>query len=80
MLVYDIELVVLTDCESCTRPTSTNPGSIEAGEHALTCGASVLALRLEVVTVAGLLWIQWCVFGVADSFMLSMSLHFQIHS
>ena len=29
MRVFDIEFVVLTDCESCTRPISTNPGSME---------------------------------------------------
>ena len=27
-----------TDCESCTRPISTNPGSMEAGEYGLTRG------------------------------------------
>ena len=32
VLVYDIELVVLTDCESCTRPISTNLVSMEAGD------------------------------------------------
>ena len=55
VLVCDIELVALTDCESCTRLISTNPGSMESGEHGLTCGAWVFARRLEVVAVAGLL-------------------------
>ena len=27
-----VTLVVFTDCESCTRPISANPGSMEAGE------------------------------------------------
>ena len=25
--------MVFTDCESCTRPISTNPGSMQAGEY-----------------------------------------------
>ena len=75
-----VTFVVFTDCESCTRPICTNPRSIEAGEYGLTRGTWVFARRLEVVAVAGLLWIQWCVLGGADFFVLSMSLHFQIHS
>ena len=31
-------VVVFTDCESCTRPISTKPGSMEAGEYGLTLG------------------------------------------
>ena len=53
---------VFTDCESCTRPISTNPGSMEAGEHGKTRGTWFVARRLEVVAVAGLLWVSWCVF------------------
>ena len=53
-------------CESCTRPISTNPGSTEAGEYGLTRGTCFVARRLEVVAVAGLLWISWCVLGGAD--------------
>ena len=34
----DIEFVVFTDCESCTRPISTNSGYMEAGEYWLTRG------------------------------------------
>ena len=52
--------VVFTDCESCTRPICTNPGSMEACEHGLTRGTCFVARRLEVVAVAGLLWISWC--------------------
>ena len=59
-----IYLSTSTDCESCTRPISTNPGSMEAGEHGLTRGMCFVARRLEVVAVAGLLWISWCVLGV----------------
>ena len=47
-----------TDCESCTRSISTNPGSIEAGEYGLTRGTCFIERRLEVVAVAGLLWIS----------------------
>ena len=44
-----------TVCENCTRPIATNPGSMEAGECGLTRGTCVVARRLEVVAVAGLL-------------------------
>ena len=43
--VCDIEFVVFTDCESCARPISTNPVSMEAGECGLTRGAWVFARR-----------------------------------
>ena len=33
-----VTFVVFTDCESCTRPISTNPVSMEAGEYWLTHG------------------------------------------
>ena len=65
--------VVFTDCESCTRPISTNPGSMEAGECGLTRGACVVARRLEVVAVTGLLWISWCVLGAAVFFVFFFS-------
>ena len=48
------------------RPISTNPGSMEAGECGQTRGTCFLARRLEVVAVAGLLWISWCVLGGAN--------------
>ena len=50
-----VTFVVFTGCESCTRPISINPGSIEAGEYGLTRGTCFVARRLEVVAVAGLL-------------------------
>ena len=51
------------NCESCTRPISTNPGSTEASEYGLTRWTCFVARRLEVVAVAGLLWISWCALG-----------------
>ena len=38
---------------------------MEAGEYGLTRGTCFVARRLEVVAVAGLLWISWCVLGAA---------------
>ena len=61
-----VTLVVLTDCKSCTRPISKNPGSMEAGEYGLTCVTCFLACRLELDAVAGLLWIWWWVLGGAE--------------
>ena len=68
-----VTFVVVTDCESCTRPISTNPGSMEAGEYGLTRGTCFVARRLEVVAVTGLLWISWCVFGAAGFSVFSSS-------
>ena len=65
--------VAFTDCESCTRPISTNPGSMEAGKNGLTRGTCLVARRLEVVAVTGLLWISWCVFGAAGFSVFSSS-------
>ena len=45
---------------------STNPGSMEAGVYGLTRGMCLVALRLEMVAVAGLLRISWCVLGGVD--------------
>ena len=44
---------VFTECESCTRPIFTNPGSMEAGECGLTRGTCFAARSLELVAVAG---------------------------
>ena len=41
---------------------------MEAGEYGLTRGTCFVARRLEVVAVAGLLWISWCVLGAAEFF------------
>ena len=54
------------NCESCTRPISTNPGSMEAGVYGQTRGMCLVARRLEVVAVAGLMWISWCVLVGVD--------------
>ena len=71
-----VTFVVFTDCENRTRPISTNPGSMEAGEYGLTRGMFFVAHRLEVVAVAGLLWNSWCVVGGADFFVLFFSIFF----
>ena len=63
-----VTFVVFTDCESCTRSISTNPGSMEAGEYGLTRETCFFARRLEVVAVAGMLRLPWCVLGGADFF------------
>ena len=49
---------IFTDHESCPRPISTKPGSMEEDEYGLTRGTCFVARRLEVVAVAGLLWIS----------------------
>ena len=38
---------------------------MEAGEYGLTRGTCFVARRVELVAVAGLLWISWCVLGAA---------------
>ena len=50
-----VTFVVFAVCESCARPISTNPGTMNAGEYELTHGTCFVALRPEVVAVAGLL-------------------------
>ena len=62
-----VTFVVFTGCESCTRPISTNPGSMKAGEYGLTRETCFAARRLKVVAVAGLLWISLCILGAAGS-------------
>ena len=39
---------------------------MEAGVYGLTCGMCLVARRLEVVVVAGMLWLSWCVSGGVD--------------
>ena len=67
-----VTFVVFTDCERCTRPISTNPLSMEAGEYGLTRGTCLFVRRLEGVAVAGLLWIYFVVsfFSVRWDFVL----------
>ena len=68
-----VTFVVFTDCDSCTRPISTNPGSIDTGEYGLTLGTCVIARRLEAVVVAGLLRLSWCVLGGVGFFVFFFS-------
>ena len=63
-----VTFVLFTNCESCTWPISTSPGSMEAGDYGLTRGTCFLACRLELDAVAGTLWLSWCVLGGADFF------------
>lgn len=51
----------IINCESCRRRISTNPGFIEASEYGLTRGTRFIGRRLQMVAVAGLLCIWWCV-------------------
>ena len=48
---------------------------MEAGEYGLTRGTCFVARRLEVVAVAGLLWISWCVLGAAFFFSFLFFFH-----
>ena len=41
---------------------------MEADEYGLTRGTWFFARRLEVVAVAGLMWVSWCVLGGAGFF------------
>ena len=66
-----VTFVVFTDCESCTWSISTNSGSMEAGECGRARGACFIARHLEVVEVAGLMWVSWCAFGGARFFSSS---------
>ena len=41
---------------------------MEAGEYGLTRRTCFVARRLELVAVAGLLWMSWCVLGGGGGF------------
>ena len=43
---------------------------MEASEYGLARGTCFAARRLELVVVAGLLWIPWCVLGAAEFFVI----------
>ena len=43
---------------------------MEAGECGRTRGTCFVAVCLEVVAVAGLMWVSWCVFGGAGFFLV----------
>ena len=49
---------------------------MEAGEYGLTRGTCFVARRREVVAVAGLLWVSWCVLGGADFFVFFVFVFF----
>ena len=53
---------------------------MEAGEYGLTRGTCLVARRLEVVAVAGLLWIWWCVLGGSDFFGFFFVFSLQTHT
>ena len=61
-----VTFAVFTYCERCTTPISTNSGSMEAGECGRTRGTCFVVVCVEVVAVAGLMWVLWCVFGGRD--------------
>ena len=63
-----VTFVVFTDCESCTRPISTNSASMEASKYGLERGTCFVSRRLDMVLVAGLLWLSWCDLGGAVFF------------
>ena len=52
---------------------------MEAGEYGLKRGTFFVARRPELVAVAGLMWISWCVLGAAG-FVFSMILRFKIRA
>ena len=64
-----VTFVALTNCESCTTPTSTNTGFMDAGENWLTRGTRFVARSLEVVAVAGLRRVSRYVLDGADFFL-----------
>ena len=67
-----VTLADFTDCESCTKPICTNPGSMEAGEYGLTRGTCFVERHIEVIAVAGLLWISCCVLGAVGFHVFSL--------
>ena len=62
------------------KPISTNPGSMEAGEYGLTHGTCFVTRRLEVVAVAGMLWISCGVLGGAGFFRVLFFFRFFFRS
>ena len=62
-----------TDCESCTRPISTNPRPMAAVVFGLAHGTCFVARRLEVIAVAGLKWASWRVHRVRRDIVFFLS-------
>ena len=53
---------------------------MEGGEHGLTRRTRFVAHCLEVVAVAGLMWVSWCVFGGADFFVFFLLFFVRTHT
>ena len=53
---------------------------MEAGKYGLTRGTRFVGRRLEVVAVAGLLWISWCVLGAAGFFRVFFFVFFVLRT
>ena len=51
-------------------PQTSYQVSTEASQYVLTRGTWFFAHRVEVVTVAGLMWVSWCVLGGAGFFLV----------
>ena len=64
-----VTLVVFAGCGSCSRPISTNAGSIEACKYGLTRAACCVARRLEVVAAGGAVDFRVC-FGCVGVFLV----------
>ena len=75
----NIFFVVFTDCDSRARPISANPESTEANEYGLTRGTCFVARCIEVVAVAGLLWISR-VFSVRRDFVFCLVFFLRTHT
>ena len=60
-----IHLFCGTNCESCTRPIFTTPRSMGADEYMPEGRTCFIARLFEMVAIARLLWISWCVLGAA---------------
>ena len=69
-----VTFVVFTDCESCTKPISTNPESMEACEYGLTRGTFIVerASRGGRGRRAGVHFVVCCRFG-EDYFLIFSS-------
>ena len=67
---------MFTDCESCTRADFHKPGIYGSGRVWANAWDVFRRAPLEVVAVAGLLWISWCVLGGAIFFVFFSVLFF----
>ena len=53
---------------------------MEAGEYRRTRGTCFVARRLEVIALAGLQWISWCVLGAAGFRFFSRFFFLRTHT